>query len=157
MDNTIEKAKPYFDHYKDAEAFYVTTDGQFFAEPKKGLADSHERSLDKKGKGKAQLITRKEVESGEVTNAIQELPEGLPSEKWKTDQIKIYLEKENIAFDSKDKKADLLQKIEVANADPESQKKKSGENEVKEPETNKTGTEGSEGTKDDEEGAKVNA
>lgn len=61
MDNST--IKQYFESYPKAGAFYVTSDGNFFSEEKKSMADSHERSLGKKGKSKAQLLTRKEFEA----------------------------------------------------------------------------------------------
>ncbi len=105
--SNVKKSAPYFNAYPKVDAFYVTSDGSFFPEENKSMAESHQRLLKK---GKVEVITRNEagVSDDETTT-----PEGEPSKDWKNDDLKAYMSKNSIAFEDSDKKADLLDKIEA--------------------------------------------
>jgi len=106
--SNIKKSVAYFKAYPKVDAFFAASDGSFFPEGNKSMAESHQRGLKK---GKIELITRKEAGvSAESDNAF---PEGDPTIDWKVAELKAYMEENSVAFEDSDKKADLLDKIEA--------------------------------------------
>ena len=108
--SNVKKSEAYFKAYPKVDAFHVTSDGSFFPEENKSMAESHQRSLKK---GKIEVITRKEAGVSASDEMI--LPEGEPSKEWKNDELKSYMAEKSIEFEDSDKKADLLDKIEATN------------------------------------------
>lgn len=117
MSKLIEKAKPYFNNYRNVDGFYVTTDGQFFI--KKSDAYSHQVSLNKGNKkaAKPEYVTREDVEgksAAATDNNDVVIPEGAPDKNWKNDDIKAYLTNKGIEFETDANKKALL---ELANTE----------------------------------------
>ena len=105
-----EKSKSYFENAPKAKLFYATEDGCFFSEKNRDAWLNHaiKHKLERFTFKRGQVLFQKE----EVKEAEKQ-PE-TPTDKWKNDDIKSWMEKQEIAFDSDDTKKELLAKIQKA-------------------------------------------
>ena len=106
----VALSKQYFEAHPNEEVFYATPDGMFFTNASKGDANNHANHL----KAALETIKRSEIsalaETGGEPSEIK-YPDGEPSEAWKVAELKAFMTEKNIAFEDKDTKTILLEKI----------------------------------------------
>lgn len=108
-------AQDMFASYKGVEAFFVTSDNQFFLPEQGNAARAHQDYLDKPTETSTQLLTIRPVDleapSDEEVEEAKNSSATVPTEKSTAKQIADFLTAKGVEFDAALKKADLVVKL----------------------------------------------
>jgi hypothetical protein len=113
MSDLNKIARQYFDNYPKVDIFLVTSDGQFFTDANRSAAYDHQSRINPGEK--PNVIRRGNVEAS-VTNhsatkddpSSPEATKGEPDDTWTVKELKAYLDDNQVDYDSKANKAELL-------------------------------------------------
>lgn len=99
----LELSKTYFETHPKEDVFHATEDGMFFTTNSRGDAVNHSRNVG----GELFTIARSEA----LAEKHDEGAEEMPTDKWNNASIKAWMSAHQVAFEDKDTKAQLLEKI----------------------------------------------
>jgi len=108
-------AQDMFEAHKGVEAFFVTSDNQFFLPEQGNSARAHQDYLNRPTEATTQLLTIRPVDleapSDEEVEEAKNAAASVPTEKNTAKQIADFLTAKGVEFDATLKKADLVVKL----------------------------------------------